>query len=373
MINNLEAKNYVSAIQIAVLVLVASLGGEIFSLFHTLAKQAEQGMWMSILLAGASSYLAAWCMIKLGQGFPGLSIVQYLPILWGKWVSRLILGWFVTLLIIYSAIDLAEFSHIIAFFMFDRTPIEVISIGMMIIYVYCALQDWGTLIRILEFMFFVTMPIVLAIWLISIFNFQPEFLLPLLPRNTRGIFEGAISSWDIYAGYEFILLLIPMLKRGEVKVAKAVGCAFLLLSLFSAVSAILVIGGLSVDGVKNSEYPALALIRSIEVPGTFIERLENYMLLVWIPIVFDTLAVKMVLSSRLLTECFNYKDHRPIVMFLAPIIFMLSLLCVDVGLDLTLHKLVNWMGIIFSFGIIPITLMLFWYKQRAPISVGKGN
>ena len=118
------------------------------------------------------------------------------------------------------------------------------------------------------------------------------------------------------------------------------------------------------DHGKNIPYPALIVIRSVELPGTFIERLENYLLLAWIPIVFDTLAAMMFFMGQVCMRSYQHTDHRPWVLLWVPIIYVSSLLLDDQQVYDVVSKFTLWAGLGFSFGIVPLALLLSWWKKR---------
>ncbi|OAM95937.1 Spore germination protein [Pelosinus fermentans DSM 17108] len=126
----------------------------------------------------------------------------------------------------------------------------------------------------------------------------------------------------------------------------------------------IIIGVLTVEGAKNLLYPALIVIRSVELPGTFIERLENYLLIAWIPVVFDTLAAMMFFMGQVCMRHWRQADHRPWVLFLVPVIYVGSTLLDNQQVYEMTSKFTMWLGLAFSFIMIPLSLLLVWWQKR---------
>ena len=359
---NLEVKNKMSVTQFGMLVSAAMFGGQIIGLPSTLVPQAGQFAWVSVILGGGVFFTAVWIMMKLGELYPDRDFTVYLPELLGKWPGLAVLGVFVSLFLIVTWVNFNQFSKAVAFFMFDRTPSDVIAMGMLGVVVYCALQDLGTIIRVAEFTFIVSTLMIGTIWVLGIFNFQPENLMPFWTDKPLGILQGAISIWGVYGGYEIILLLFPLIDRtkGNLTLALAVAIAFVVVT--SIIIVVLTVGVLTVEGVKGESYPTLVVVRSVELPGTFIERLENYLLVAWIPSVFKTLAIFVYVISQTLAKIWGFADHRPWVLALTPVIFVGATVIDGMELIKLADKAVTWLSLALSWGIMP--LVYFWAKWR---------
>lgn len=362
---NLEAKTKMSALQLGLVVAATGIGAQIVMIPSELIKQAGQFTWLSVLLGGVIFYGAAWLMVRLGMLFPGETAVEYLPRILGKWGGTLALCWLaITYLVIFSVI-LHGFSKAITFILFDRTPPGIVSLGIMAVSAYCALQDWGTILRVLEILFFTALPVILGIWMLGLLNFQPENLLPLIPDNIGQVLMVSLKSWDLYSGYEIVLLLLPLVARGKISIVKALGGAFGCMGVIFGTIMLIVVGVLTVAGAQNAIYPPITVIRGVELPGTFVERLENYLVLAWIPVVFDTLAVMLYFIAQIFTCYFGYADHRPWVLVLLPPLYYANEMYTGMQMLETVGKVATWLGLGFSLAVMPLVLAVaVWRKRR---------
>ncbi|SDE24919.1 GerAB/ArcD/ProY family transporter [Sporomusa acidovorans] len=364
---NLEVKNKMSVAQFAILVTAAMFGGQIIGLPSKLVPQAEQFAWVSIILGGGLFFAAAWLMLKLGELYPDCDYTEYLPRLLGKWPGLAVIGGFIGLFLIVSWANLSQFSQALTFFMFDRTPSDVVIMGMLGVVVYCALQDLGTIIRVVEFNFFVATLMMGTIWLLGIFNFQPENMLPFWTDKPLGMVKGAIDIWGVYGGYEIILLFFPLInkEKGSLTLALAAAIAFVVVT--SVIIVVFTVGVLTVEGVKSESYPTLVVVRSVELPGTFIERLENYLLVAWIPSIFKTLAIFVYICSQTLAKLWGFADHRPWVLALTPVIFTGATLLNGPELMKLTDQVLTWLGLALSVGIMPVVYLLAKRRRRSSV------
>ncbi len=363
---NLEAKTYMSPLQLAIVVFVTCIGGQIMLAPRALLATVGQGAWLSVIIGGVVFYLALCLMLKLGKEHPDETLVEYAPKIFGRWGGGLVICWFNGLFFLQIIEIFRGIGKIISFYMFDRTPPEVLILALLVVCTYCALQDWGTILRLQQILFFVAYGILIVVWIISMLNFQLENLLPLWPKNMEKVINGGFAVWPMYSGYECVLLLLPLLYRrvSFSKLAKTMGGAFFCMTVFFLLVVVIIIGVLTVDHGKSVPYPALVVIRGVELPGTFVERLENYLLLAWIPVVFDTLAAMMFFMGQVCMRQYRHVDHRPWVLLWVPIIYIGSLLIEDQQLYDAVDKCTLWAGLGFSFGVVPLSLVLLWWQKR---------
>jgi spore germination protein len=363
---NLEAKTYMSTWQLAIVVFVTCVGAQIMLSPRGLIEKAGHGAGLSVLLGGVLFYIAVCLMLVLAKAYPKETLVEYAPRLFGRVGGTIIIFWFNLLFFLQVVEIFSGIGKIITFYMFDRTPPEVVIIALLMVCTYCALQDWGTILRVQQFMFFVAYSILIVVWMTSILNFQPENLLPLWPVNIKAVINGGLSTWSMYAGYECVLLLMPLVYRQASlsSLLKIIGGSFGCLTVIFLMIIVIIIGVLTVDDAKNLLYPALIVIRSVELPGTFIERLENYLLIVWIPVVFDTLAAMMFFMGQVCMRHWRHADHRPWILLLVPMIYVGCILLDEQQVYDMASDILMWLGLGFSFGVIPICLSMSWWQKR---------
>lgn len=363
---NLEAKTQMSALQLAIVVFVTCTGGQLMLTLRALLVEVGLGAWISVICGGVIFYVAVCLMLKLGKNYPDDTLVEYAPRLLGRVGGSIVILWFNLLFFLQITEVFYGAGKIITLYMFDRTPSEVVVLALLVVCTYCALQDWGTILRVQQIMFFVAYSILTIIWITSILNFQPENMLPLQSIQIQAVVSGGFSTWPMYSGYECVLLLLPLVYKQTsfADLAKAIGGAFGCMALLFLLFVVVVIGVLTVDTGKNVPYPALVVIRSVELPGTFIERLENYLLLAWIPVVFSTLAPMMFFMGQVCMRQWRYLDHRPWVLLLVPVIYVGSIMFDNQQVYDAVDKFTLWAGLAFSVAVVPLLLIIAWWQKR---------
>lgn len=367
---NLEAKGKISVPQFGVILAATMLGAQVVSLPGQIVPQAEQLAWISVILGGGLFFGAAWLQLKLAALYPDRDFTDYLPELMGKWPGLGIIGLFLCLYFVVTWVTLQQFSRVLTFFMFDRTPGDVIIMTMLAVILYCVVQDLGTVVRVTEFTFLFSIGMLGLIWMTSIFNFQPDNLLPLWTDKPLSILTASLNTWGTYGGYEIILPLFPFISRRKQKLTVATGAAFVFTLVVSLLVVILTVGVITVEGVKNESYPTLVVVRSVELPGTFVERLENYLLIAWIPLIFNTLAVIVYSMSHTLSRLWGFADHRPWALALTPLLYLGATLLDGLDQVIVAGKVLTGAGVVFSLAIVPLVYLIARWRGKGAAGSG---
>lgn len=360
---NLEAKDRMSPLQLAVMVMLMMVGVPGAALQPTLLE-AGHGAWLSVVLAGAVFYGAAWLMLLLGGWFPGESFAQYLPRVFGRWAGGAAVWLFVLVLWLNAGYVLQISSRVVTFFMFDRTPFEVVAATLLAVCVYCALQEWGTILRVGQLIFFTAVPIWLLLLSSGLLSFRVINLLPLWPDSAARVVGGALQCWPLYGGFEIILMLFPLVYRGNVKPAAAVAGAFLASGGVFLLWVALMVGVLTLEGVVNIPFPLMTVMRNVEIPGTFLERLDTYFLLFWIQTIFMSLTLALYAMAKAAADLYGHADHRPWVLAFMPAIFLAGDAAHNVRLFEGMQQAGVWVGGAFSLAVVPLICGLVWWRRR---------
>lgn len=362
---NLEAKFQISPWQLSLLVTAAAFGPGIIIGGRALAEAAGVHQWLVLLMGSTVYCVFALMLLQLGLSHPGLSLVEIMPSLWGRFWGNIITLAYIVLYITYFTVTLGVFSRIITVFMFDRTPPEIVAMGMLIACTYCAVQDFGTILRILQFVFLTTVSVFIFIFFTGILSAQPEHLLPFWPQDFGRLFRAVPAIWHVYAGYEVILLLLPLLACRTTKPGKTVVAAFGFMGCIHVAFALITVSVLSAENAKNLAFPAMEVARFVELPGTFVERLETYLLGAWIPNVFTSLTIFLYMPAFSLMKLCGHSDHRPWVLLLGPWLLFVSTFFSDMMILIqSVSSMMQKLAWLLSAVIVPASLVLTWRKKR---------
>lgn len=364
-LNKLEVKSKISPAELGVAIFIAGIGIGTITASEQLVPIADQFSLYAIAIGCMMWIVMGWMMIHLGSFFPRQTVAEYFPLIWGKTCGVLLVWLFIALLLLRVIVAVQGFGREISFFMFDRTPLEVIIGSFLAVSTYCAMQSWGTIQRAAQVILFTTFPLMLIVLALGFINFKILNVLPLWPvQNIGKIIQGSIATWSLFNGSELLLLLLPLVYKKNISIYKAISITFLAKAGIILLAVLLVLGELGPEGTKTQVFPTILAIRNIELPGTFIERLDNYLLIVWIPVAVISTGIQQYAFARILAIMHGLKDHRPVALLFFPLMFILVIALHDYRAYSQSKPISNWAGFLFESIVIPLSILLAWLKFR---------
>ncbi len=331
------------------------IGVGILTLPRTIAlsTSASDG-WVSILLAGAIAMLIAWVLARLSTRFRNRTFLEYTSDVATKPVSWFVGGMFAIYFLLFSAYITRSVSEMTKQYLFDRTPLEVISLCFMLIVVYAVAGSRTGLVRLTVLFLPFVIVVTLVFLLLSINLFEVSKLMPLFHSDWQSILQGSQKSIFSFLGFEVLLFYNSLMRKPDKTPKLAIISVGLPVTLYILIY-VFTIGVFSNEVTRNIMYPTLELAREVTVPGEFFERLESLFLTFWIVSIFTTSAISMDVTVQSL--CFFTKlNKRKLLYILAPIIYLISMAPQNIVQLSNLSMLISYMGLLTA---IVIPLLLF--------------
>jgi spore germination protein len=138
---------------------------------------------------------------------------------------------------------------------------------------------------------------------------------------------------------------------------------------------LIIVSGISVFGVDEMRllaWPTLELVKTTEVPGLILERLESAFLGVWVASVFTTVGNMYYATAAVVRGTFKLRSHRWIAVILLPVLYWLSLMPPNMQKLLEYKKWGGYLGIVLAF-IVPIVLLILSYIRGTGNKAKKGK
>lgn len=273
------------------------IGVGVLTLPRTATSRLLEAGWMVPILGSIGAYFSLWMITKLSRRFPGMTIIEYSPFVWaspenprlGKILS---MPWiFVYLLFLYliTAISSRIFGEVVVTSVLLNTPLEVIIITMFFLAYFLCLHEVEVVARVNEILF----PLILfPILFIAFASFQKaewNHLFPLVRVPGKSLLEGAIEATYSFSGYEIMMIFFAFAQPTSNK--EKAGFFGILIAV--VVYTLIVVAGIMVFGYEELQrvtWPTLELVKTTQVPGLILERLESAFLAVWVAAVFTTIA-----------------------------------------------------------------------------------
>lgn len=279
--------------------LIAStlIGVGVLTLPRTTTSRLFEAGWVAPILGSIWVFISVWMIAALSRRFPGKTFIEYSPIIWGsakrpqqgRWLS---LPWVISyLLFLYAstAIVARIFGEVVVTSVLLDTPLEVIIITMFLLAQMLCMHEVEVVARVNELLFPLILFPVLFIALASFQKAEWNNMFPLYRASGKALFEGIYESVYSFSGYEIMLIFFAYAHENNSKVKAGLYG----IGIATFVYTLIVLAGIVVFGFEELQrvtWPTLELVKTTQVPGLILERLESAFLAVWVAAVFTTVA-----------------------------------------------------------------------------------
>lgn len=359
-------KDRLTSPQITVVLFGAVVGVGILSLPRLVASKAGVDSWIDILLAGCIAILAACLISFIGTRFPGKSLIDYGPLLLGKWLGTLVLVIFLLYFLLFVGMVVRISADVTKLFLLDLTPMEVIVIGLLTLSTYVIQHGINAIARFNELFQPLAFLILLLVLTQTLRDADFGRLLPVLGDGFGPVLKGLPTTSFSFLGFEMLLFILPFMEKPKRSYLASFIALLFVIGLYEIVT-IICIAVMGAPEVTLLQYPTLTVIKNIEVPGAFIERLDSIMMLVWIPFTVTTIMLFHYCASLIASQLFKLQEHRVISFLFYPIVFLVAVLPRNDFEVSQVSDIVSWIGIAMTiFAPICLSVIYLWKNRRLP-------
>lgn len=360
----MNKKACISPLQLFIIYINTAIGAGILTLPRSVAEIAKQDMWLSTISGGLLMFMALWTALRLSRFFPEHTSMEYHPLLLGSALGHVVNIVQICLLLGLASLAVRTFAFAINFFLFDVTPQPVFIASILLVAGYAAQYGYAPLLRMQQVSFLFSYAIFISLLLLGLLDINMEPFLPILSEGISPIVKGAVPSWFAYSGPELITgLLFPFLSI-PLNAVSAGAASIALITVIYLLTVIIVQGSLTAAGAAHVLFPTVIAFRNVEIPDTFIERLDGYLMIIWICIYFNSLANLLFFSAFATSRLFRLEYSRSLIVLLLPLLYYFSQLAPTLEDHFAANEFFNIICMTFSLGLMPILLLLAWYKRK---------
>lgn len=262
------------------------VGMGLLSLPHELSS-VRYGIWMFPFLYGLIIQILLLLNIRLSRRYPELSFFEITKKVLGKWI-----GYFVNIIyLLFFLSVMLEVSRgyvkLLQVNTLNNFTITKLLIGLFAVVLYMGRKEINVIAKFCIFSFFSTVWMLLFLqW--SLFNGQFNHLMPIFDFNLSELYQALSSSYLSFLGFELLLIYYPyIVYKKKVLKYSSIGLWITLVSYFLVCLACAVY--FNIWQLDNLLYPTLSLYKAVEL--SFIERIENLGLTLWVFLVLSTILV----------------------------------------------------------------------------------
>lgn len=323
----------ISNYQLFVMTVLFQIGTTIIFGF---ASTAGRDAWIAVLISTAMGVLINLVYTLLMRMNPGLSLVEWYPAQFGKWLGTPI-AWIYALLILYLlGRGLGDLKFLVPITILPKTSIFIVLVIFIGVLSYAVFSGIEIIARLGE-LFLPVIFILFFIEIILIFSsdiVHIKYLQPIAGKGWKTIWKAAWPLGVTQAfgeGIEFAMVW-PLVKQPE-KIMKITLLATITSGLFIATFDAVAIAVLGEGIFKNSIYPLYTLIQQIRV-GDFIENLESIEVLYFLSTLFFKVSIHLFAVVKAIQQLTLIKNGN---ISLLPVAIIGLYLAMTMGSSVSAH------------------------------------
>jgi len=321
--------DYIDVLGLIAIAIIGIFSIQILRVPRELADMVGPDGWFVILVFTAISGVLMAIGQKLADLRPKESIVGLAATILGKplgtiWALALSGMW-----VVHTARVVTVSTEMVRLSLLDRTPIIVISTGLLLSAAVLARQGIEPVARMAIFIAMVA--VILAI-VIPLLSWSDINWLNLKPVLFGGPWEEFKASFLVLGSTKGLLLpsmFYPFLRATEKEKRRMLPAILLPTGLATLVFSVISVTVLGVRMTVRSVQPALQIVSSIEMPTLFLERLTVFFVGAWILLTLMNLSILLYVTSITLGDIFGLKDTRPVPALLVPILVLTTIVPVN--------------------------------------------
>jgi spore germination protein (amino acid permease) len=314
----------ISSIQVGVFVYNAILGVGILTLPSSLVKEVDQDAWILAIISGLINILFIYFMCKVGVKYSEYGFVGTLKKLFGSFFGFMLALPVFIYFLVFSGLETRIFAETLKAFLLSNTPLEFIILPLLILAIFLARSGVEPTSRFFEAVTPVIIFITVIIMLVPLPNSDFTNVRPLFASPISKYITGLSTGAFAFAGFEILLILFPFMR----KPTDAFKVSLISLMSIIALYTIVTIECLAKFGSKETQsliYPTMMLIKSSEIPGAFIERLEGLLIALWVLLVFTTIVALVFAFSIVGGDLLGHRKRKHIISVFLPAMYIVAL------------------------------------------------
>jgi spore germination protein len=353
----MKDKEFITSYGLFCTVIVTIVGIGIFSYPRDLAGVVGPDAWLESFFMGVISFIILRLIWKVEKANNFMEFTPLVEKNLGKFLGTIILLMVVIAQLIAMSISMRTFVEVIKMFLLEKTPTEFIILITILCGTYLIRGELSSIVKFNEVALW-TMFIPLVIILSFLLN-RGDYtnVLPILHNPPIEYLRALKFTAFSFGGMEIAFLVLPYMKNND-KSYKVMDKALLYITIFYAIVTILVLSIFSKEQTKVLLWPTITMIKSLDIPGTFIERWDGIVMALWVLFYFTTFTNLYYFSSHILKETFKLGDVKISSVLVVPFIYLIAMYPKNIGELFNANT--NIIPMVFLFNLVVVPLLLYF-------------
>lgn len=311
----------ISARQFQIMLILDIFSTSIIVLPRCLAVYAEQDAWITVVFATLIVATLVFIMMSCSVNCPNDTYYGLIRRVFGKFIGTIIVLGFIVKTMAFVSYELSFFGDIVGEIMLPRTSFTAVCASMLVVCGFCAVQGIEVRARLYEIL--VVLVFLFIIVVMGVVSTESDFsnILPIMTTTPKYLGYGTLRALMAFSGIEYCMLMYPYISNKQNVRRKAVNTT-VLLGIMMTIVTIVATARFSHITLKRQLWPVLEMINAVDLPGTFIERQDAFVLSFWIVGVFSTITAGLYFSTVLMMDIIKVGKHHVYVAVFGIIIFV---------------------------------------------------
>ena len=360
----MDRKNKISSEQVKCLIVAVIIGVGILSLPSDMATILDNDGWVGILLGGLITIPFIIMIDKIFKLYPNKNFFQLGKEIMHPIIFKFILLIFLSYNILLLSLSVRIFSDVIKTYLLETTPLEIIIITMLLAVSYIARSQIETIARMAVMIYPIILGFIIFLIIINIPNLDISNIYPIFNMNYKLLPKGILTALFSYAGYEFIILVLPLVEDSRETLKSSLKGISLVIGIYLIVFFI-TLSQYGVHQLKREIWPTIAIVKEVDLPGYFLENLDGIVMAIWVMVVYGTLGPFLHSAGVILSDVLNTREHESLIFPIIPIIYIFAIYPENlVQVENILGKAFNYLSLVAIFIIPAILFILAIIKKR---------
>lgn len=348
--------NFVTSYSLFATIVSSVIGISVFSYASDLCNAVGNDGWIVIIISALISFLLIYIMCSIIRLNNYNEFHKIIDDNFGTVLGKIIALSFIIYNIIYISNGLRVFIEEIKLYLLQKTPTEFLVIITAIVGSYIIRGELDTLVKFNEVAFWISFIPVIFLLIFAIYQGDFTNLLPVLQAKPINYITATWTTITRFKGIEIVFLLLPFMKKNK-KTSKVLANSLFFICIFYILIVVLSVAMFSSEQVKLMLWPGITMIKSINIPGTFVERWEGIIMAVWVLFFFTTFTNSYYFSADVLKDILNMEDIKLSALLIIPFVYIIAIYPENVAEVTDIGK--NLMPLLFILNIVVVPIILF--------------
>ncbi|MDT8715613.1 endospore germination permease [Clostridium sp. 19966] len=320
----MEKKNYITAYGYFCTLVVTVVGIGIFSYPKEVSTWVGGDAWIITILIGIINII----LIKFLLGAMARNGNKQITFIARRNMGKVIGGIVLLIMsigtIVCISLGMRIFVEVIKMYLLYKTPTEFLIVITILSGWYAVRSGIRSMVKFNEISFWLMFIPIIIIFMFAFTISDFTNILPIFNKPAANYINVIPYTLFAFGGMEILYIITPILKDCN-KAFKYAYKGMIFVTLFYVFVTVLCIAVFSQYETPKLLWPTITMVKSINIPGSLVERWDGLVLAMWMIFYFTIFANGFSFSSTLLSDAVSIGDVKIASFILIPIIYFIAM------------------------------------------------